>query len=70
MSGRRPPGLGRGMAALMGDAANAPPGGGGVQSVPLEMLTPSPFQPRKSMDEGALAELAQSIRQRRSPAMI
>jgi ParB family chromosome partitioning protein len=64
MSGRRPPGLGRGMAALMGDAANAPPGGGGVQSVPLEMLTPSPFQPRKSMDEGALAELAQSIRQR------
>lgn len=57
--------LGRGLAALLGDAAapqsvNAP----GVQVLPVEVLEPSPFQPRMEMDETALAELANSIAQR------
>jgi ParB family chromosome partitioning protein len=57
--------LGRGLAALLGDAAapqnaNAP----GVQVLPVEVLEPSPFQPRMEMDETALRELAESIKQR------
>ena len=57
--------LGRGLAALLGDAAaptsiNAP----GVQTLPIDCMGPSPFQPRRSMDEDALQELADSIRQR------
>jgi len=57
--------LGRGLAALLGDVAaptsiNAP----GVQTLPIDCMGPSPFQPRRSMDEDALQELADSIRQR------
>src|SRR6202044_2179095 len=57
--------LGRGLAALLGDAAapqslNVP----GVQVLPVDVLEPSPFQPRMDMDETALAELADSIAQR------
>jgi ParB family chromosome partitioning protein len=65
MSGAPPKRLGRGLAALMGDAA-APPNvaAAGVQALPVDVLEPSPYQPRKTMDETALAELAESIRQR------
>jgi ParB family transcriptional regulator, chromosome partitioning protein len=61
----QPKRLGRGLAALLGDAAapttvNAP----GVQSLPVEMLEPSPFQPRQDMDDTALGELADSISHR------
>ncbi len=61
----QPKRLGRGLAALLGEVAtpatvNAP----GVQSLPVEMLEPSPFQPRMEMDDTALAELAESIAQR------
>jgi len=55
--------LGRGLAALMGDAA-APAGPAGVQVLPVEALSPSPYQPRQAMDETALDELAESIRAR------
>ncbi|MDE2240158.1 MAG: ParB/RepB/Spo0J family partition protein [Rhodospirillales bacterium] len=57
--------LARGLAALMGEAAvptstNAP----GVQLLAVDLLEPSPYQPRQSMDEEALKELADSIAQR------
>jgi ParB family chromosome partitioning protein len=57
--------LGRGLAALLGDAAapasvNAP----GVQTIAVASLEPSPFQPRRAMNEEALDELAASITQR------
>jgi ParB family chromosome partitioning protein len=57
--------LGRGLAALLGDSAvpssvAAP----GVQFLAVADLEPSPFQPRRAMDEDALNELADSIRQR------
>jgi ParB family chromosome partitioning protein len=57
--------LGRGLAALLGDAAvpvsvAAP----GVQQLAVDVLEPSPFQPRKEMDDTALGELADSIAQR------
>ena len=57
--------LGRGLAALLGDAAvptnvNAP----GVQTLPVDVMGPSPFQPRRAMDQDLLQELANSILQR------
>jgi ParB family chromosome partitioning protein len=62
MSKEQPRRLGRGLAALLGDDAvpasvNAP----GVQSIAVDLLGPSPFQPRRAMDETALQELADSI---------
>lgn len=38
------------------------PASAGVVMIPLGAITPSPFQPRKSMDELALSQLADSIR--------
>jgi len=64
-SKEQPKRLGRGLAALLGDSAvpasvSAP----GVQSLGVEVMEPSPFQPRHAMDDGALEELAASIAQR------
>ncbi len=59
------PRLGRGLAALLGEAAvQTPPQGAAVRQLPLDLLEPNPYQPRSSMDPGALEELAQSIRLR------
>jgi ParB family chromosome partitioning protein len=33
-----------------------------IQEVPVENLSPSPFQPRVAMEEGALAELVESVK--------
>ena len=67
MSGKREsiPRLGRGLAALLGDAAvQTPPPGANIRPVPLDLLEPNPFQPRSSIDPAALEELTQSIRLR------
>jgi ParB family transcriptional regulator, chromosome partitioning protein len=68
MTARRETGprLGRGLAALLGDAAvqNSPPEAASLRQVPLDLLEPNPFQPRSSIDPSALDELAQSIRLR------
>lgn len=61
-------GLGRGLSALMADVAPAP---GVAEAAPREDTTqisidrilPNPDQPRRSFDDAALKELAQSIRQ-------
>jgi ParB family transcriptional regulator, chromosome partitioning protein len=59
------PRLGRGLAALLGDVAvQAPVSAGSVRQLSLDQLDPNPFQPRSTMDHGALDELAQSIRAR------
>jgi len=64
-AGERSPRLGRGLAALLGEASASAPGGGeSVLALPLDLLEPGPFQPRGAMDETALAELAASIRTR------
>ena len=66
-------GLGRGLEALLGPAASDAPVGNdptdaGVQtpgqpsSLPLGDLVPGQYQPRTHMDEGALYELAESIK--------
>lgn len=66
--------LGRGLAALLGDQApnlarvGAPQGEAQAPSQPgslgVDLLAPSPFQPRRDMNEDRLAELADSIRSR------
>lgn len=65
---KKPKGLGRGLEALLGprvpeqaerdQAAQA----GQPSSLALEQLVPGQYQPRTRMDEGALYELAESIR--------
>ncbi len=61
------PRLGRGLAALLGDAASPPvgtPSAAGVNTMPVEHLTPGPFQPRDALDPADLQDLADSIRAR------
>jgi ParB family transcriptional regulator, chromosome partitioning protein len=62
------PRLGRGLAALMGDAPatveQSAPQGTGVQAISIDALEPGPFQPRTSMAPGAMAELVESIKAR------
>ncbi len=54
-------GLGRGLGALLGDAAEQPEFEG-VSTLPLEKVRPNQDQPRKQFDSQSLAELADSIR--------
>jgi ParB family chromosome partitioning protein len=58
------PRLGRGLAALMGDAQEAEQGGISIQSIAVDAMEPGPFQPRLSMEPAALAELVESIKTR------
>ncbi|MGN6514060.1 MAG: ParB/RepB/Spo0J family partition protein [Lysobacteraceae bacterium] len=74
MTGKQPPaaakkrGLGRGLEALLGPkaAAEAPAleaqPGEALQTLPIDALTPGKYQPRRTMDQAKLAELADSIR--------
>lgn len=79
---REPRGLGKGLGALLGEAAPAvedlrvPVGyvnkeiAGGktrydnqdIMRIPVDMIEANPFQPRKTFDQGALEELAASIK--------
>jgi len=52
--------LGRGLASLIPQRGTAP---GAVIEVPLARVTPSPYQPRRHMDDAGLEELAASIRE-------
>jgi ParB family chromosome partitioning protein len=62
------PRLGRGLAALLGDAPPADGSGSSVSSSPLaisiDSLEPGPFQPRRNMAPDAMAELVESIKAR------
>lgn len=59
------PRLGRGLAALMGTAPTAlDDAPAAPRPIPVELLSPGPFQPRGPIDPAALAELADSIRAR------
>jgi ParB family chromosome partitioning protein len=61
-------GLGRGLAALMGETpgkdgeATAAPRG--LREIPIEQLKPNPYQPRKTFVREQLEELAQSIKEK------
>jgi ParB family transcriptional regulator, chromosome partitioning protein len=56
-----PRGMGRGLSAILPPAQK---GVEGLREVPVDLVKPNPRQPRRSFDEGALAELAESIRAR------
>ena len=60
-------GLGRGLSALFNDTEeayeHATVGDAGVSEVLIEDLYPNPDQPRKSFDENAMNDLANSIRE-------
>ncbi len=62
------PRLGRGLAALLGDAAVAPPSKDvvprGVRKAPIEYLRPNSRNPRRSFDEEQLESLAASVREK------
>ena len=72
MSAAKKRGLGRGLDALLGPkgavtpvtvAAVAEPQPGEVlRKLPIDQLQPGKYQPRRDMDEGKLAELAESIK--------
>lgn len=69
MATRKPKGLGRGLDALLGADAAAidelgkrPEAIEGIQSIPLKQIQAGKYQPRTLMDEGALNELADSIK--------
>ncbi|MEJ6021289.1 ParB/RepB/Spo0J family partition protein [Ramlibacter sp. PS4R-6] len=65
---KKPKGLGRGLEALLGPTATAPAGDapnaapGLPASLMLTDIVPGQYQPRTRMDEGALYELAESIK--------
>jgi len=68
MSVAKKRGLGRGLEALLGPkaAAEAPPleatEGDVLRTVPIDALVPGKYQPRRTMDQSKLAELAESIK--------
>jgi ParB family chromosome partitioning protein len=53
-------GMGRGLAAIL----PRPGDEDGLRDIPVDLIDPNPRQPRRSFDEGKLAELAESIRAR------
>jgi len=59
--------LGRGLSAILGEVEEVYRKEGAdistVQEIDIELIDPNPFQPRKVFDEGALKELANSIKQ-------
>jgi ParB family transcriptional regulator, chromosome partitioning protein len=63
---KKPKGLGMGLEALLGprvvEAVAAPPRDGEPNTLSLDRLEPGRYQPRTRMDEGALYELAESIK--------
>jgi ParB family chromosome partitioning protein len=69
MAEKRRPALGRGMAALLSNAAPPPSAAGAAAagrallSLPIEALQRNPEQPRKRFEEARLEELAASIRE-------
>jgi ParB family chromosome partitioning protein len=61
---KRKGGLGRGLETLLGATAPSPSTDSSAlpHVLPLSVLQPGKYQPRTRMDEGALAELAESIK--------
>ena len=65
MTKQKTGGLGRGLGSILPDIdiETVKPATDTIGMVPVDKVTPNPYQPRKEFDEAALAELAQSIRQ-------
>ena len=59
-------GMGRGLSAILASTPVVSEGSGDpeLRSLPVELISPNPNQPRKQFDEAALAALADSLRDR------
>ena len=60
-------GLGKGLSALMGEDfthARQPQENNGITLIDIDLLRPSPFQPRRVFAESALMDLVASIREK------
>ena len=57
-----PKALGRGLSALLGSSAEGRFQSEKLYRVPVDLISPDPNQPRKEMDEKALASLVESVR--------
>jgi ParB family chromosome partitioning protein len=57
----QPPRLGRGLAALLGEPAAVPRQPGEIGAIAVDLLEPSPYQPRGPVTADDLAELTASI---------
>jgi ParB family chromosome partitioning protein len=61
--------LGRGLGALIPSrpvaeaSAPAASGGPGLANVPIEQISPNPYQPRKTFNDASIEELARSVRE-------
>jgi ParB family chromosome partitioning protein len=57
--------LGRGLGALIPTRPEsaAAPTAGGLAEIPLDQISPNPYQPRKSFQESSIEELARSVRE-------
>lgn len=63
--------LGRGLGALIPSrpvapppaAAPAEPAGTGLAEVPIEQISPNPYQPRKTFNDASIEELSRSVRE-------
>ena len=56
-------GLGRGLDALIDTTHVSTAGSSSISEIPLDKIYPNPDQPRRTFDEEALGELAQSIKE-------
>lgn len=59
--GRGKPGMGRGLSAILSEAA-APTGAGELRELPIGQVKPNPSQPRRRFDPEALAALTESVK--------
>ena len=60
-------GLGKGLSALMGDdfsEVETPTENNGITLINIDLLVPSPYQPRRVFNESALSDLVHSIREK------
>jgi ParB family chromosome partitioning protein len=56
--------MGRGLAAILAVSGERAPQGDDLRALPVELIAPSPRQPRRVFEEGALEALAGSLRER------
>ena len=60
-------GLGKGLSALMGEDFSTPvtlQENNGISLIDIDLLVPSPYQPRRVFNENALSDLISSIREK------
>ena len=60
-------GLGKGLSALMGEDFTTPSvqqENNGISLIDIDLLVPSPYQPRRVFNENALSDLVSSIKEK------